>query len=216
MMETAVERHSSSLRPRSRRDRKKERTRVEIYQAAITLFIRRGFDAVTIEDICAAADVARATFFLHFPAKEAILAEHGRRANERIRAMLAEHRGSAASALRGAFRILAEGAARNPDIVRLLVREILARPPLMTRNDEHAGDLVVLLASVIRRGQTGGEFRRRIEPRVAALSACAAFFGFIYAWVQRGSGFDIEAAVSQAMDVILHGLSRSKPRRLSA
>lgn len=111
----------------SRRDRKKERTRGEIYQAAIMLFIHRGFDAVTIEDICDAADVARATFFLHFPAKEALLTEYLRRANDEIAAMLAKYRGSATAALRAAFKMLAGMAVRHPDVLRLVIREVLVR-----------------------------------------------------------------------------------------
>ena len=39
------------------------------------LFAVRGFEAVTIEAICEAADVARATFFLHFPTKASLLHE---------------------------------------------------------------------------------------------------------------------------------------------
>ncbi len=48
----------------------------------MNLFLRGGFEPVTIEEVCDAADVARATFFLHFPAKEALLTEYGVRANE--------------------------------------------------------------------------------------------------------------------------------------
>ena len=64
--------------PLSRRARKKERTRHEIYAAALSLFAARGFDAVSVEQICQAADVARATFFLHFHTKSALLFEFSR------------------------------------------------------------------------------------------------------------------------------------------
>ncbi len=69
----------------SRRARKKERTRAQIYGAAMQLFLARGYDAVTIEEICAAADVARGTFFLHFPTKDALLGEYGRQASAELR-----------------------------------------------------------------------------------------------------------------------------------
>ena len=211
-MSESVETHVSAPL-RSRRERKKERTRGEIYQAAMNLFLRRGFDAVTIEEICDAADVARATFFLHFATKETLLVEYGQRMNENLAAMLKEHRGNATSALRAAFKMLASAAASHPDVVRLLVREVLVRPPALSRHDERAGELVRLLAAVIRRGQETGEFRRRVDPSVAALAACASFFAFIYEWVRRGARFDIEAGIAEGLDVILHGVSERKPRR---
>jgi AcrR family transcriptional regulator len=197
----------------SRRERKKERTRADIYQAAMSLFLRRGFDAVTIEDICEAADLARATFFLHFATKESLLAEYGQRINQELAAMLKTHRGNATSALRAAFRMLAGAAARQPDVVQLLVRQVLMQPALLTRHDEQAQDLVLLLAAVIRRGQAEGEFRRRVDPTVAALAACASFFAFVYEWVRRGTRFDIEIGIAEALDVILHGLSERKSRK---
>ncbi|MEJ3652159.1 TetR/AcrR family transcriptional regulator [Actinomycetes bacterium KLBMP 9759] len=53
-----------------RRERKKQRTRQSISDIATGLFLERGFDAVTIAEIAAAADVAVQTVFNHFPAKE--------------------------------------------------------------------------------------------------------------------------------------------------
>jgi AcrR family transcriptional regulator len=53
-----------------RRARKKARTRAEIRSAAQELFARNGFDAVTIADVAAAADVAVQTVFNHFATKE--------------------------------------------------------------------------------------------------------------------------------------------------
>src|SRR5579863_1314095 len=162
--------HTAASVPVSRRERKKGRTRADIYNAAMNLFLRRGFDSVTIEDICDNADVARATFFLHFPAKEALLIEYGERANEELTAAIGSYRGSATATIRMALKILAERAARHPDVVRLVIREVMARPRVLSEHDEKAAGLVDLLAGIIRRGQESGEFRRRTRPTVAALT----------------------------------------------
>ncbi|MEU4294027.1 helix-turn-helix domain-containing protein [Kribbella sp. NPDC026596] len=53
-----------------RRERKKRQTRQAISDVATTLFIERGFDAVTVAEVARAADVAVQTVFNHFPAKE--------------------------------------------------------------------------------------------------------------------------------------------------
>lgn len=56
-----------------RRERKKAATRASISSAALSLFIERGFAAVSIRDIADKADVAVATIFAHFSGKEALV-----------------------------------------------------------------------------------------------------------------------------------------------
>ena len=56
-----------------RRTRKKEETRRRIIDAAMMLFAKRGFAATTIEDIAAAADISKRSFFDYFPAKEDVI-----------------------------------------------------------------------------------------------------------------------------------------------
>lgn len=56
--------------PPDRRSRKRLATRQGISNAATRLFLERGFDHVTVDEIAAAADVGRMTVFNHFPRKE--------------------------------------------------------------------------------------------------------------------------------------------------
>ncbi len=59
------------------RTRKKEKTRLAIYDAALELFAQQGFDATTVEQIVQQAEVSTATFFRYFPTKGDVVYNSG-------------------------------------------------------------------------------------------------------------------------------------------
>jgi AcrR family transcriptional regulator len=71
------------------RARKKARTRDAIADAAISLFLARGFDHVSVNDVAAAAEVSKPTLFRYFPAKEDLVLHR-----------FADHNGEAARIVR--------------------------------------------------------------------------------------------------------------------
>jgi AcrR family transcriptional regulator len=63
----------AARRTRGRQERSKE-TRRRLIRAATRLWSQRGFDGVTVEELCSEAGVGRTTFYLHFESKERLLA----------------------------------------------------------------------------------------------------------------------------------------------
>ncbi|WFE25809.1 TetR family transcriptional regulator [Solwaraspora sp. WMMD791] len=118
------------------RERKKERTRAALVDAAADLFDRKGYDETTVAEIAAAAEVSTRTFFSYFRTKEEVLFADNA---ERLRIAQAEIRlrhpgeGPADVLLRTAQRIFATSTFSNELFARLApvrVRLILASPAL--------------------------------------------------------------------------------------
>ncbi|MBY5478934.1 TetR/AcrR family transcriptional regulator [Rhizobium leguminosarum] len=78
----------SDSMPPDRRSRKRLATRQGISNVATRLFLERGFDHVTVDEIAAAADVGRMTVFNHFPRKEDMFFDRDEEGREMLREAL--------------------------------------------------------------------------------------------------------------------------------
>jgi len=108
-----AEEHGSE--PLGRVERRRARVRQQLLEAAETLMGTRGVDAVTVEEITEAADVARRTFYHHFDSKHELLVPLARARtkslNRRIDRLIEEVRDPAEAvsiALRHTFRGIPE------------------------------------------------------------------------------------------------------------
>ncbi|MFI1194886.1 TetR/AcrR family transcriptional regulator [Micromonospora sp. NPDC020750] len=75
---------------RGLRERKRQRTHDAISAAAISLFVERGFDRVSVAEVAAAAEVSKPTLFKYFATKEDLVLHR-----------IADHRGESARVVRG-------------------------------------------------------------------------------------------------------------------
>ncbi|MGW3271117.1 TetR/AcrR family transcriptional regulator [Streptomyces kronopolitis] len=114
------------------RERKKEETRRRIAATAWRLFAERGFEAVTVNEIAEAAQVAKATLFSYFPTKES-LALQGVGDDDLAGIVTGRAPGSTPlAALRAHFRALAAGpmTGLDPEVLVSRVRVIFDSPAL--------------------------------------------------------------------------------------
>lgn len=191
----------------SRRERKKERTRREIYSAAMTLFARDGFDRVTIQQICLEADVAKGTFFLHFATKSALLLEFNRELAAELTHHFEEPRGSASDELRTLVDVITERLLEHAEVTFAMLREFMTTPLSPLNTMEGGSRLLDVIEEIVERGQRRGEFSSAMHPRLAATVFLTTAVSIPSGTVFKPGDVTPKDAQEQFLAIVLDGLA---------
>jgi AcrR family transcriptional regulator len=156
------------------RERKKQQTREAIHRAAMKLFAERGFDATTIADIAAAADIAPRTFFAYFPTKEdAVFAKFEDAFQSFDRAMSERQPGTnALEALRDWIVGVASEFMGDVETAKLEARLRRESPAVAASDLRHVRQFERRLAEAV--AEDFGEPADALRPRLVAAAAIAA------------------------------------------
>ena len=127
--------------PPNRRSRRKSDRRLQLLSSAERLFAERGFLAVRLEDIGAAAGVSGPAIYRHFPNKESLLVELLVGISTRLLAGAREVRSretDAAAALDGLIDFHLDFALGEPDLIRIQDRDLAHLPAAAQRQVRRA------------------------------------------------------------------------------
>jgi AcrR family transcriptional regulator len=138
--------------PPSLKARKQQVVRAALSAAAEELFLARGFEEVTVEQIAQTAGVSRRTFFRYYESKEDVMVERSDRLGEQLLSELAARplNEPPLLAIRNALVPALEAGLAERDLVRYVIR-------------------LLRETSALRRAMM--ERRNRLEERIAALMA---------------------------------------------
>ncbi|MGW3368332.1 TetR family transcriptional regulator [Streptosporangium canum] len=194
------------------RERKKEQTQRRIAAVALRLFAERGFDAVTINEIAEAAEVAKVTLFKYFPTKESLVL---RGVGEEDLAGIVAVRPPGQSpleALRAHYRAFATdpGAAVDRDALITQLRVIFDSPVLSSGANVLLYGQRQALARVLaeeRDGLTAALMAAQITASV--LTVQETFFRRLVAGASlEEAGRRLAEDVELAFDLLEHGINR--------
>ncbi|NEB41924.1 TetR family transcriptional regulator [Streptomyces sp. SID14515] len=171
-------------------------------QAAFQLFLERGFERTTVDDIVARAGVGRRSFFRYFPSKEdAVFPDH-----ERCLAEMTEFLGTVddsdpVGAVCDAARIVLRMYAANPEFSVQRYRLTREVPGLRTYELSVVRRYEQTLAGHLR-GRFGGDGDGELRAEVIAASVVAAHNNGLRLWLRSGGEGDPEEAVDHALALV--------------
>lgn len=205
-----------------KRERRKEARPGELLDAALNLFVEKGFAATRMEEVATRAGVSKGTVFLYFPSKEelfkAVVRENISGRFEEWNAELLSYEGSAADMLHhcmtswwqrvgstqasGITKLLISEGSHFPDIVEFYQNEVV--------QPGHA-----LIRQVLQRGIDRGEFRA-VNLDFAVYGVVAVMMFLILskhaaACLPNKQPLDPDAYIANQVALMLQGLSASLP-----
>lgn len=207
--------HPPSVEQAPKRERRKEARPGELLEAALDVFVEKGYAAARVDEVAARAGVSKGTLFLYFPSKEELFKEvirkniSGLYANwsAEIDCFTDTTAEMLAYALQEWWRLV--GSTKTAGICKLMEAEAGNFPELAEfYQQEVEAPGTALLARIVQRGIDRGEFR----PVDVDYAACAlkAPLAFLMLHPQGGDGradFEPERFLRTQVDLLLHGLA---------
>lgn len=192
--------------PMGLRERKKLKTRQAIRRATYRLIAEQGYDATTIDQIAAAAEVSPSTVFRYFPTKEDIVLTDE---YDPVMAQVLRARPADEPPLES-LRIILTGAVA--EILRTEPQEMYQRtklmaevPALRARMAETMAETSQLLARPI--ADRAGRDPDDLEVRVFTASVMGALREAMLYWAERDQKDDLVALVNRTLDTLKGGLT---------
>jgi len=205
--------------PQSPRWRRRREARpAELLEAAVEVFVERGYSATRLEDVARRAGVTKGTMYLYFTNKEALFKEVVRSTAlpvvESIEELARSHHGSARDLVTLVLRRRWEAMINGPlgGIAKLMMSEA-ANFPEMARwyHSQLVSRVQDAMARVIDQGIENGEFRRVDAQRAAYLAAAPLLVAAM--WKQSfgrctALPFDLDSYLEGHLEMFLRGLER--------
>ncbi len=182
--------HLVSAKPLSRRERHSAAVRQRLFDAAMHLVARQGFQDTTVEEITQAADVGKGTFFNYFPSKEELFNAFGEIRLGKVRSALeaAQHgREPIATILRRLELTLAEDPGRSGELARSILLTLLSSETVRTHGCARLKQAQVIYTQILTLGQKRGEVRRDVAAADLARFFKESHFGALFLWALEPS-----------------------------
>jgi AcrR family transcriptional regulator len=191
--------------PAGLRERKRQQTRERLTRAAMALFLERGFEATTLDDIAAAADISRRSFFHYFASKEDVVFAWQEESTAALIAAVAARPSDESMLTAAENAITAMVRQLEPGEAIAMARLKRDNPALQARDQVKYEKLERALAEAL--GKRAGHKAEKLQARLVAMIATGAMRIGGEFWAAEGAREKPEALAKRtfaAIRAILH------------
>jgi len=199
--------------PVASRQAKADDTRLRLFAAGAELFATQGYHATSVEQIARRAGVAKGTFFLHFPTKDAVVTELVRlqvRFVARERERLVAEGTSPSVRLRATVMALGRLADRN--IVRAVITAGLDKGDVGSAIDGLYQGVLDFMTEDARAAVRARELSRTTDPEMLALTLMDAFLGATVSFATNPRGRSLIEMLEALVDTNLAAFAPKKKK----
>jgi len=212
----------SAIETTHKRERRKEARPGELLDAALDLFVEKGFSAARVDEVAARAGVSKGTLFLYFQSKEdlfkAVVRENIVNQFPTWQEEFEVFQGSSADMLRYALLSWWEriGKTRASGITKLVMSEAQNFPEIAQFYQEEVikpGN--AMIRRILERGVSSGEFRQLDLEQAVHIIVAPMIFLMMWkhsmgACAASAKIVDPEQFIHMQVDVLLHGMTAPK------
>ncbi len=204
MLESSNIPKDSSL---SRREIRRDKRRTRIRDAAFELFERQGFEATTIDQIAALADVGKGTFFNYFPTKQNVLTDYyARLSAEFINNAENIKTGNAQKRFAKLFHSIETTLRREGQMVDVLYPEVFKQPKLIALDEDIEERVSVLYAGWLEADKDKKKLRDDFDTALAVRLIFDIWSATLRNWIEADKSFSLAEELNCKLELLFTGL----------
>lgn len=191
----------------SGRKKKSQETKIKLYDAAINLFNKYGYENVTVSQITEKIGVGKGTFYTHYLSKEAILIEQFDKIDRFYleRYNNSDKRNRAKEQLMEFLKNVAELTedVLKIDSVKVVYKSQINSPENLKLLIDYNRLYFKIIQEIVEFGQKQNEFRSDMTSREITMLVTRFVRSIIYEWILHDGGFDLTTEFNRSFDLYL-------------
>lgn len=195
----------------NRIERKKINTREKIFNAAIKLFQKKGYENTTVDEIVEQADVAKGTFFNYFPKKSSLLIYLNKKRVENLQLLIKEKFNdipmSCQEKIKKIIEIMIQDNEQNTELSKFLITESLKYYGDVSGEENiNQYTLIKILEDILDEGKNTNQIPKHVNSRIVAGIITCTYLCTIFLWISDSQKESLHEDMIAKIELLLDKL----------